>query len=306
MNISNTSGVSALTLPLDLIRSKIMPKLEIEDCGAMAIVCKQWNHAVAKPRQIGTVEGTKEGMSALDQKLLEESIFGKRKWEQIRGVVDVGEEPVLTEKQKMELVAKLKEPCQFFNEPDTIQPHRFQGKNNNRTWKICMVLLFPETINLETRTVNLSDRVFSFEKEGEHESVFDEIYGNKDAVYRNKPARKSYFALVTKDVVPKSRATAQAEKIELLTAKGWRMPETANEALTIVLILNVGPSQAKEDYFFSRKEEKELSTCTATAEISHDGYPLVVGAAGRQGTGVSIYTFDSCRVVGVAAVQEVL
>ena len=283
MNINN---VPSLYMTDDLIKDVMAPKLSLQDCKSLSKVCKQWNGVFTQ--------------QVLEEKLLDDVTFGKKKWLQVSGVSDVSDDPILNQAQKTTLINKLKEKCDFFNEPDNIQPHRFQKSTNNRFWQTRLVILFPEKINREPVDINRMGRIFSFEKEGDAKTVFDIICGNENEEYRNRPATRTYFAIVTLDVIPGSRRTSHEAKENLLHPKGYRVP-TPLEAVISNLVMNLGPCQKKEGYFFGK--EGKWWTYTATDEL-FNGYRLVVGAASSSGPGVDPDYGNAG--VGAAAVEEVL
>lgn len=252
--------VLAQQIAEDVLVNGVTKEFSLPDFVALSRVCKAW-YTMIQPN--------------IDKKLLEVVSFGKDKWLNIPGVWDVSEEPVLTEDQKKVIIAKLKGNCEFFNEPDLVQPHRFQNDKIKKTWQTQKLIFFPEKINKEPRTINTQNRLFHFIKEVDNGTAFDFIIGNEKDAFRNQPAPKSYWALVTLDVVPGSRGIIHDKKVSLLTCKGYRDP-TPNEAITSNLIMNLGPSKEKQGYFFGR--EGRFRTYTATTEL-YNSSRLTVGTA---------------------------
>ena len=269
----------------DVLVDVVGKELSLPDFAALARVCKAWQTMI-QPN--------------IEKKLLEEVSFGKDKWLSIPGVWGVSEELALTEAQKERIIAKLKGNCEFFNEPDSTQPHRFQNDKIKRTWQTQKLIFFTETINGEPRTINSQNSLFHFIKEVDNGTAFEYITGGKEDAFRNQPAPKSYWALVTLDVVPGSRRTTHEKKESLLTCKGYRVP-TPNEATTSNLIMNLGPSKEKKGYFFGRKGV--YWTYTATTEL-YKRYRLVVGAAAPSGLAATIGC-DRTSDLGAAGVVEV-
>jgi hypothetical protein len=263
----------------DIMKNRILPNLALDDWSVLSRACAVWK-------------------TMIQPLLLDEVIFGKDKWKKIPGVQDVGDEPVLSIDQ---LKAILGMKCPFFNEPDLTMAHRFQDGKTRKVWQTHMLILFPEKINGEPCTVNSVGKIFRFEKEGDIKSVYELIPGDDDAEFRNKQAPKSYFALVTRDLVPRSRGEKYEIKENLLKNKGYRV-SNPNEAITSIVIMNLGPSEAKKGYFFGR--EGEYWTYTTTTEKDGD-WPLIVGAAAR--SGLCVYRDDGdYDDVGALGCSEVL
>lgn len=283
--VSPLSEAPAQEMPRDVLVHVVGKSLSLSGFAALAQVCTVWR-AMIQPN--------------IEKKCLEEVSFGKDKWLNIPGVSSVSEEPALTEEQEKWVIAKLKGNCRFFNEKDSIQPHRFENDKIKKTWQTQKLIFFPEKINGDPRTINSQNRLFHFIKEVNDGTAFEHIVGSEADVFRNQPAPKSYWALVTLDVVPGSRGISHAQKELLLTRKECRAP-TPNEATTSNLIMNLGPSKEKKGYFFGR--EGTYRTYTATTEL-YNSYRLVVGAAAPSGPNANSL-YDGNVSVGVAAVAEV-
>jgi effector-binding domain-containing protein len=292
----NTNVVGFESLSKDLITSKVMPNLSIQDCGAMAKTCRAWRRAI-----IGTcTEATKQVLSPMDQKLYDTIVFGKKDWEQYG--IEVGEEPPIT--WKIRLLTEFKGLCPFFNEPDPIQPHRFQGRKNNRMWETFKVILIPNTVDINDIGIT-----FSFEKTekkaNDDGTVFSYIAGDQNSDYRTEKAPKSKYLKVALDVIPRSRKTTYEKKVELLEPKGYRVP-TPLEAVIKNVVLNIGPSKDRKGYFFPKGGNGQYWTYTATDTLFNNRR-LVVGAASAAGPLVfNFYAGGDFSNVGVAAVAEVL
>jgi hypothetical protein len=286
--VNNNSVSVAQTMPMEVMEHGILSNLDIEDWCLLSRVCTIWN-------------GMIQPLIRADwDRVLKEVKFGKEQWLKIQGVKDVGEEPELSLEQVGKLKKKLYGKCPFFNVIDPIQPHRFQSDKIKKAWQTHMLILLPETINGEPRTLNSIGKIFHFLREGDNNTIYEYIDGAENAEYRNKTAPKSYFALITKDVVPGSRVITYEKKEGLIEGKGYRGP-TPNEAITSIVIMNLGPSQAKKDYFFGR--EGKFWTYTTTTE--KDGvWRFVFGGVAPSGAHVS-RPHGASALVGVAGVEEV-
>lgn len=282
----------AQTMVQDALVSGVGKELSLPNFAALALVCMAWQKMI-QPN--------------IEKKALEVVLFGKDKWRSLPGVWAVSEEAALTEDQKKAIIAKLKSPCEFFNVKDSVQPHRFQNDKIKRVWRVWQTqrcLFFTETINGEPRTINGQNRLFHFIKEVYDGTAFEFIIGEEEDAFRNQAAPKSYWAWVTLDVVPNSRGIPHDKKVTLLTGKGYREP-TPNEAVTSNLILNLGPSKEKQDYYFGKNKE-EFWTYTTTTEL-YNIWRLIVGAASPSGLRMTRdYDYGDYNDVGAAGVAEVL
>lgn len=271
----------------DVLVGVVGKKLSLPDFAALARVCKAWQKMI-QPN--------------IEKKLLVEVSFGNDKWLSIPGIQSISEEIALTEAQKKALIAKLKGNCKFFNEPDPVQPHRFQNDKVKKMWQTHMLIFFPETINGKPRTMNSQNSLFHFIKEVNDGTAFEFITGEEKDSYRNQPAPKSYWGLMPLDVVPGSRRTTHAVKENLLNSKGYRVL-TPNDTTTSVFIMNLGPSKEKKGYYFGR--EGEYWTYIATTEL-YNSCRLFVGAAAPSGPWADCSSYsDGSNFVGAAGVAEV-
>lgn len=258
-------------------------ELSLLQLTALTRVCKLWE-AIIQPK--------------VDRRLLEEVSFGKKKWLNIPGVEDVSDEYALTEDQKKAIITKLKGNCEFFNITDSKHPHRFQNKKIKKTWQTHLLMFFPEKINKAARTIDSQNHLFHFIKEVDNGKAYYCFDGVEEEAC--KQPDRSYWALITLDVIPESRDTTQETKKNLLECKGYRIP-TLNEAITSNLIMNLEASKLKKDYFFGM-EQGGSWTFTATEELHNEG--LAVGGTGASGLRVLVNRTSS-KAVGAAGVMEV-
>jgi hypothetical protein len=280
-----SSEAPAQTIVGDVLVHGIGTELFLRDFIALTRVCSAWQKVI-QPN--------------IGKKFLKEISFGKDKWLSIPGVFSVSEEVAFTDDQEKAWIAKLKSECEFFNKEDRIQPHRFQNGKIKKTWQTQKLMFFTETINGQPRTINSQNKLFHFIKEKNNGTAFEVITGKEEDAFCNQPAPKSYWGLVTLDVIPGSRATTHDTKESLLKSKGYKVL-TPNDAVTSNLIINLGSSKEKDDYFFGRKGN--YWTYTATTEL-YKGCRLVVGAAASSGPRVTS-DYADFNDVGAAGVAEV-
>ena len=273
----------------DVLVNGVGKELFLSDFAALARVCRAWKTMIQPDIDKTFLE------------ILEKVSFGKDKWLSIPGVFSVSEEIAFSEDQKKELITKLKSTCKIFNQADLIQPHRFQNDTIKRRWQTHRLIFFPKDINGQPRTINSQNKLFHFIKEEDNGTAFNFIVGDEEDEFRNESAPKSYWGLVTLDVVPGSRGTTHDTKERLLQSKGYKVL-TPNDAATSNLIMNLGFSKEEDDYFFGK--EGRYWVLTATTKL-YDGYRLVVGAAASSGPEMSNSYCDNAVNVGAAGVAEV-
>jgi len=272
---------SAPSLPNEVLRYKIAPRLSLGDYAIMAKVCSHW----------GTVF-----TEICDEKLYERYVFDEKKWLQIPGVNSVSAYKVDPERKKG-YVKRLKRRCDIFNTYDPIQPHRFEKRTNYRIWRIWethLVILIPEKINEEPVTINLLGQIPGFQEEYTG-TAFVQI-DNRLSKFLTIVSERTYFVEVTMDVIPGSRGTKHEEKVnKLLKPKGYRVPSPLEAAISN-LVLNRGK---KNEFFFG--QEGKHGTSTATHLISNDGWSLVIGGNTGWGPRIAYFpeVFDSVGVMGV-------
>jgi len=282
MNVNDTS---ILMLPHEVIGEGIGPHLPAQDCARMATVCELWGSIFTK---------------VCDERLWDRVVFDEKKWLQIPGVKSVSTYEVELAK-KAELIKRLKSPCDIFNEKDPIQPHRFENPTNKLICETRMLILFPHKINESYVNVNRIGQIFSYMKEIDNKgTAFDFMFGDDaHSTYRQMPAKRTYLAEVSLDVIPKSRDTQYSKKIDLLNCKGYRIPSPF-EAVTSILIMNIGKNS---DYYFGDRNRDFTRTST---DGSHMKMGLAVGMS-FDGHGMNVN--GDCQPnkdYGAMAVKEVL
>ncbi len=114
--------------------------------------------------------------------------------------------------------------------------------------------------------------------------------------------KASYWALLTKDVIPESRFKIYSEQKPLVLEKGYEVPDilTASIAIQLEYI-----STGNIYYRSGTQENPKLWTYTRCKEEGkeHDGWQAVVGGFGERGLRVIYYTYPSRRV-GIAGMRK--
>ena len=99
-----------------------------------------------------------------------------------------------------------------------------------------LLILIPKTINGEALTLNSLRKLIKSPKKG-FESKFAHNWGNTDEVLKkfgDIPINESYWALITKDVVPNSRCLTFGAQEKLLT-ESYRVPKLIEIAVCVFL-----------------------------------------------------------------------
>jgi len=219
-------------------------------------VCKSWAKAVHAEKL---------------KRKVEEFCFGKAAWEKYLG--DVGEVPPLPKN----IAEILMSPCPFWPGEKVSETH--------------MLVLIPKTVNGKAFTLNYLFELIQKPKAGDRKTKFS--YYNPDVKEElgDKSPSDSYWALVTKVVIPGSRKKTFKEQVELLkklteTLKGVYTEPPILAALTAILTKDVKDG---EKLYSCRSY-----TCTRFQEKIDGKYPVLVGMFGPSGLDVNLsVTSDS-------------
>jgi hypothetical protein len=121
--------------------------------------------------------------------------FGKELWEKYLG--DVGEEPPLPS----DIQQILQSPCPFF-----------PGKKVEETH---LLTLIPKTVNGKPLTLNSLEELVKHPKQGQA-TQFGHLWDDIKKEYGSQPPPRSYWVLMTRDVIPKSRNKSYDVQKQLL------------------------------------------------------------------------------------------
>ena len=206
------------------------------------------------------VEEQERAMQAeLERKIIEElsqSWFGKAKWEKYFG--DVGAQPPLPK----DIVEVLQGPCPYWG-----------GKRVEETH---MLVLIPKAVNGRALTLNTLQDLIQNPREGGHATKYSSYNDVAKKEIGDQSARSSYWALITKEVLPNSRSKTYAEQQALM--KG---PYAVPGALEIATGILLHHAQTGE-----RLYSDSPNTYTRCQENLSNGYRVVVGSFGSSGLNV--------------------
>jgi len=201
-------------------------------------------------------EQEKLRQAELERKMREELSqiwFGKAKWEKYFG--DVGVEPPLPK----DIIEVLKSPCPYWI-----------GKRVEETH---MLVLIPQTVNGRPLTLNTLQELIQSPQGGGQATKYQYYYDVAQKELGDQSVPKSYWALITKDVLPNSRNKTYSEQQALI--KGPYAVPGALEIATGILMHHV---QAGERLYSDSPQ-----TYTRCQEKLSNGYRVVVGSFGSSG-----------------------
>ena len=231
----------------------LVASLEWTKIASAACVSKRWNQGVKDPRI----------QEALDRQFA----FGKADWEKYFG--EIGDVPALPK----DIVEILKSHCPFH-----------EGKRVKDTH---MLVLIPETVGGTPLTLNRLQELIQRPQGGGHPTKYSYYSEEAQREFGDQSAGSSYWALMTKDVLSKSRSKSYAEQQALL--KGAYKVPVALEIATGILMHHVRTGERLYSYSPSR-------TYTRCQETLSDGYRVLVGSFGSSGLDVSIdFDYDYYR-----------
>ncbi len=254
-------------LPVELILY-IFSYLTGMDLGRCELVTKNWNRLTKD-------EYLKAKVLRLELKELEAKGFrfiGEEIWNQCLG--DVGEVPPLPE----DIIQILNSPCPWLEGKKMFETH--------------MLVLIPATVNGNPLTLNTIGVLVKTPKMG-NKTEYQYIGEDLKIEHGSIAIEKSYWVLMTKDVLEGSRGKSRKNQLALAASQTGYQAPTLREAIFSIFMRYV----SKEERLFS----KDPWTLTCCQEQSRDGRKSVVGAFAPAGLYVS-YCYDD--FFGVAALRK--
>ena len=193
--------------------------------------------------------------------------FGKAKWKKYFG--DIGVEPPLPK----DIVEVLKSPCPYWG-----------GKRVEETH---MLVLIPQAINGKPLTLNTLQQLIQAPQGEGHATKYEYYYKDTQKEIGGQSVPSSYWALITKDVLPNSRSKTYAEQQALI--KG---PYAVPGALEIATGILMHHAQTGERLYSDSPD-----TYTRCQEKLSNGYRVVVGSFGSSGLHVGSFRYvDDGRI----------
>ena len=215
------------------------------------------------------VEQQERAMQAeLERKIREElsqTYFGKAKWEKYFG--NVGVEPPLPK----DIAQVLKSPCPYWG-----------GKGVEETH---MLVLIPKTVNGRALTLNTLQELIQNPRGGGHATKYEYYYEVTQKEVGSQPVSASYWALMTKDVVPNSRNKNYSEQQALI--KGPYEVPGALEMATAILMHHAETGE--------RLYSDSPSTYTRCQEKLSNGCRVLVGGFSSSGLFLHRDRYDGHR-----------
>ena len=216
------------------------------DVAKAALTCKRFQEVVETPE--------------VQRHLVEQFAFGPKDWNRYFG--DVGEAPPLPP----DIMDILKSPCPYWEEKSVANTH--------------LLVLIPRTVNGSPFTLNLLGEMIKEPKGGGYATKY-EYYS--DLIQReigNQPVSTSYWALITKDVLPNSLSKTYLDQQDLLAYKRSYAVPGALEIATGILMHRV---QTGEHLY----NHERYTRCQETLS---NGFRVVVGSFGS--SGLHVYVDD--------------
>jgi len=164
---------------------------QLKNC---TLVCWRWK------RLIGVSKLSQEILSTIN-KFTPEIAFGKAKWKKYFG--EVGVEPSLP----ANIHTILESRCPFWPDKKVKETH--------------MLALIPKTVNGEPLTLEYMNQLVQNPKQG-NKAKLNDSWSN----YRKTPVDQSYWVLMTRDVLPKSRNKYYEDQVRLIQKYNQRSGTT--------------------------------------------------------------------------------
>jgi len=181
------------SIPSEVISFGIFPFLSSwEDVGRASGVCKEWRQC-AEPEKV---------------KRVKDFCFGLKDWNKYYGC-EVDKTPLPQNMWKI-----LTGPCPFWSKKQVRETH--------------MLILIPKTVKGKPLTLNTLQELIQKPKQG-HAPNYQFNFGLAKKTFGDQSIPKSYWALMTKDLIPSSRNKNYSEQKALI-----KSPYTIPGALEIV------------------------------------------------------------------------
>ncbi|MBS0649281.1 MAG: hypothetical protein JSS10_08680 [Verrucomicrobia bacterium] len=203
--------------------------------------------------------------------------FGKELWAQYLG--DVGDEPLLPP----DIHQILQSPCPFF-----------PGKKVEETH---LLTLIPKTVNGKPLTLNSLEEFVKHPKQGQATKY--RCYWNPiKEEYGTRPSLRSYWALMTRDVIPESRDKSYDTQKQLLASYSqkahvsYEVPHILETAVSIFMeYLKTGQRLYSDNpWTYTRCQERVSKEFPVW--LGFPDQPLIVGGFAAGGLGVDDYLND--------------
>lgn len=212
-------------------------------------------------KKISTIETQKVQQQKLQKGAIPDIAFGKAKWEKYFG--DIGTEPPLPK----DIDQILKSPCPYWS-----------GKKVEETH---LLVLIPSAVNGKAFTIGTLGEMIKNPKTG-HPTKYYNYDNTAVKELKDQGISSSYWALITKDVLPNSRSKTYSEQ-EALIKESYAVPG-ALEIATGILMHHAETGE--------RIYSDSPNTYTRCQETLSDGYHVVVGSFGSSGLGLGNCYFD--------------
>ena len=238
--------------------------------------------AAARSNEAGEALGARDQEIAQTSNVLAASLrtrdFGAKEWEQYFG--EVGTAPPLP----ADMAAILNSPCPFWRDNLVKDTH--------------LLVLIPATVGGVPFTLNQLGELIKHPKNGGHSTKY-RFYGDLvKTQIGGESSNRSYWLLMTRDVLPGSRSkvyAAQKELVATYASQGYALPSVLEAATAILL------HHAREG---KRLFGDDPWTYTRCLDVDTDGDPAVVGGFESSGLNVDSHYSHDLRYFGVSCCRR--
>ena len=235
-------------------KAQLLQSQEAEKAQRAQEMAEQNARAEEKIRAIEAQQAQK--VAELQSTALPRIAFGKAEWERYFG--EVGEQPPLP----ADIGEILSGPCPYW-----------EGRRVEDTH---LLVLIPQSVNGAPLTLNSLKELIQRPCEGGHNTDYGYYNDNIKNELGDQGASHSYWALMTKDVLPNSRNKTFSEQQALI--QGPYVVPGALEAATAILMHHAKGGE--------KLYPMNPTTYTRCQEMLSTGYRVVVGSFGSSGLGV--------------------
>jgi hypothetical protein len=219
--------------------------------------------------------------------------FGAEEWRHYYG--EVGEEPALPD----DIEATLDAPCPFW------------CQERKKVRDTHLLVLIPATVDGALFTLSLLEDLIQHPKNGGYETEYEYYDEDTKAQFGNNSPCRSYWLLMTRDVLPESRSKTYAAQQKLIadhardTGLPYELPKVL-EAATAILTHHVrNGERLYSDSPWTYTRCQELTLYESEEDPDESGkYHAVVGGFESSGLDVSYYDYDYDSVGGVAGCRK--
>ena len=204
-------------------------------------------------------------------------------WQRYFG--DVGATPPLPDN----IAAILNSPCPFWSGRQVMDTH--------------LLVLIPAHVEGKPLTLDYLGELIQRPQGGGHATKYRYYWDGARKAIGSKASGRSYWVLMTRDVLPGSRRKSNAAQCALVAdyANRTGLPYEVPGALEAAVVMLLHYARSGERLYSD--SPWTYTRCRDSVVVDYKDYPVVVGGFSSGGLYVSDYNFDSSRV-GVAGLRK--